>query len=131
MKYSGCSKTATYAPFGAVFSQSNFSSAAYVISVGYVEVTQQIVAPGERPAGHPSLCRSYAGGWLHPVQPKVFGNLAEQGLLEIWNSAEFRSYREHVLQGRALHPGLLSQQRTMRRLSLEQRPVSVSVMIFY
>lgn len=43
-------------------------------------------------------CRSYAGGWLHPVQPRVFGNLAEKGLLEIWNSPEFRTYREHVLQ---------------------------------
>jgi len=44
-------------------------------------------------------CRAYAGGWLHPVQPRVFGNVAETGLLEIWNSREFRSYRENVLAG--------------------------------
>jgi putative metalloenzyme radical SAM/SPASM domain maturase len=44
-------------------------------------------------------CRSHAGGWLHPVQPKVFGNLREQGLLEIWNGPEFCTYREQVLTG--------------------------------
>lgn len=43
-------------------------------------------------------CRSYAAGWLHPVKPRVFGNLAEQGIMEIWNSQGFRSYRESVLQ---------------------------------
>jgi len=43
-------------------------------------------------------CRSYAGGWLHPVQPRVFGNLAEESLLEIWNGTGFRSYRENVLK---------------------------------
>jgi putative metalloenzyme radical SAM/SPASM domain maturase len=42
---------------------------------------------------------SHAGGWLHPVQPKVFGSLCEQGLLEIWNGPEFRAYREQVLKG--------------------------------
>lgn len=42
-------------------------------------------------------CRSFANGWLHPVQPRVFGDLAERGLLEIWNSADFRTYRENVL----------------------------------
>ncbi|UFS69079.1 radical SAM/SPASM family putative metalloenzyme maturase [Geomonas sp. RF6] len=31
------------------------------------------------------------------VQPKVFGNVAEQGIKEIWNSTEFRSYRTQVL----------------------------------
>jgi len=44
-------------------------------------------------------CRSYAGSWLHPVQPRLFGNLAEKSLLEIWNGPEFRSYRENVLKG--------------------------------
>jgi len=44
-------------------------------------------------------CRAYAGGWLHPVEPRVFGNLAGESLLEIWNGAEFRSYRENVLKG--------------------------------
>ncbi|HEY5973830.1 MAG TPA: radical SAM/SPASM family putative metalloenzyme maturase [Geobacteraceae bacterium] len=43
-------------------------------------------------------CRSHAAGWLHPVQPRVFGNLAEQGLLEVWNSRAFRTYRENVLR---------------------------------
>ena len=31
------------------------------------------------------------------VKPKVFGKLPEQGIKEIWNSAEFRSYRMQVL----------------------------------
>jgi len=44
-------------------------------------------------------CRSYAGGWLHPVQPRLFGNLAEKSLLEIWNGPDFRNYRENVLKG--------------------------------
>jgi len=44
-------------------------------------------------------CRSYAGSWLHPVQPRVFGNVIDKGLQEIWNSREFRGYRENVLQG--------------------------------
>lgn len=43
-------------------------------------------------------CRSYANGWMHPVQPKVFGSLAKQSLREIWNSTEFRTYRENVLR---------------------------------
>jgi putative metalloenzyme radical SAM/SPASM domain maturase len=44
-------------------------------------------------------CRSYAGGWLHPVEPRLFGNVAEKSLLDIWNSLEFRTYRENVLKG--------------------------------
>lgn len=43
-------------------------------------------------------CRSFANGWLHPVKPKVFGNLAKQGIMEIWNSETFRSYRKNVLR---------------------------------
>lgn len=45
---------------------------------------------------HP--CRSYAPGWLHPVKPKVFGNIVEEGILDIWNSPAFRSYRENVMR---------------------------------
>lgn len=43
-------------------------------------------------------CRSYANGWLHPVKPRLFGNLAERGILDIWNGPEFRAYRENVLR---------------------------------
>lgn len=43
-------------------------------------------------------CRSFANGWLHPVQPKVFGSVGEEGVLEIWNSADFRRYRENVMR---------------------------------
>jgi len=32
------------------------------------------------------------------VKPKVFGKLPEQGIKEIWNSAEFRPYRQQVLK---------------------------------
>ena len=42
-------------------------------------------------------CHSYANGWQHPVQPRVFGNVVERGVLDIWNSPGFRSYRENVL----------------------------------
>jgi putative metalloenzyme radical SAM/SPASM domain maturase len=42
-------------------------------------------------------CRSFANGWLHPVKPRIFGSVGEQGILDIWNSAEFRTYRENVL----------------------------------
>jgi len=43
-------------------------------------------------------CRSYANGWQHPVQPRVFGNIVERGVLDIWNSPDFRSYRNNVLK---------------------------------
>lgn len=42
-------------------------------------------------------CRSHAGGWEHPVQPKVFGSLAATDLKTIWQSPAFRCYRENVL----------------------------------
>jgi putative metalloenzyme radical SAM/SPASM domain maturase len=45
---------------------------------------------------HP--CRGHAGGWEHPVQPRVFGNLATADLLTIWNRPDFRGYRENVLR---------------------------------
>ena len=44
-------------------------------------------------------CRAYASGWLHPVAPRVFGNVAETELLAIWNRPDFRGYRENVLRG--------------------------------
>ncbi len=47
-------------------------------------------------------CRAHAAGWLHPVQPRVFGNLAEESIREIWNRREFRTYRENILS--ASHP---------------------------
>jgi len=43
-------------------------------------------------------CRSFANGWLHPVKPKVFGRVTERGILDIWNGADFRRYRENVLR---------------------------------
>jgi len=44
---------------------------------------------------HRYLC--YASGWAQQVQPKVFGNLGERGILEIWNDPAFRSFRGNVL----------------------------------
>jgi hypothetical protein len=32
------------------------------------------------------------------VHPKVFGKLAEGGILEIWNDREFRAFRENVVK---------------------------------
>jgi putative metalloenzyme radical SAM/SPASM domain maturase len=43
-------------------------------------------------------CRSFANGWQHPVQPKVFGNIVDRGVLDIWNSRRFRTYRKNVLK---------------------------------
>ncbi|MBC8019139.1 MAG: radical SAM/SPASM family putative metalloenzyme maturase [Verrucomicrobia bacterium] len=43
-------------------------------------------------------CHSFANGWLHPVQPRIFGNVVDQEVLDIWNSEGFRSYRENVLR---------------------------------
>jgi len=40
--------------------------------------------------------RCFASGWQQEVQPKVFGNLSETGMLEIWNSDSYRSFREQV-----------------------------------
>ncbi len=38
----------------------------------------------------------YASGWDQTVKPKIFGNLNEQPILEIWNSIEFTTFRENV-----------------------------------
>jgi putative metalloenzyme radical SAM/SPASM domain maturase len=43
-------------------------------------------------------CHSFANGWLQQVQPRLFGNVRHQGILELWNSKEFLSYRSNVLR---------------------------------
>src|SRR5512133_155519 len=42
-------------------------------------------------------CHSYANNWQHPVRPRVFGNVVERSVLDIWNSPGFRTYRNNVL----------------------------------
>jgi putative metalloenzyme radical SAM/SPASM domain maturase len=44
-------------------------------------------------------CRAHAVGWDHPVQPRVFGDLAHETMTEIWNSLPYRSYRDNVRRG--------------------------------
>jgi putative metalloenzyme radical SAM/SPASM domain maturase len=39
----------------------------------------------------------FASGWNQTVKPRVFGSLAEQDLLRIWNNQEFSSFRRDVL----------------------------------
>ena len=39
----------------------------------------------------------FASGWKQTVLPKRFGSLAEQGILDIWNSQMFRSFRGDVI----------------------------------
>jgi putative metalloenzyme radical SAM/SPASM domain maturase len=39
----------------------------------------------------------FASNWQQQVQPKVFGNLAERGILDTWNDPAFRSFRADVL----------------------------------
>jgi len=39
----------------------------------------------------------FASGWNQSVKPKVFGNLADHDILQIWNNLEFRTFREDVL----------------------------------
>jgi putative metalloenzyme radical SAM/SPASM domain maturase len=38
----------------------------------------------------------YVGGWEKKVKPRVFGNLSDQTIDEIWKSPDFRSFREGV-----------------------------------
>jgi len=40
----------------------------------------------------------FAHGWKQSVHPKVFGELGERGILEIWNDREFRAFRENVIK---------------------------------
>ncbi|HJV36474.1 radical SAM/SPASM family putative metalloenzyme maturase [Geomonas sp.] len=39
----------------------------------------------------------FASGWSQPVQPKVFGNVNERDIVDIWNDKAFRSFREGVI----------------------------------
>lgn len=39
----------------------------------------------------------YVGGWEKSVKPWVFGDLTEKNILEIWNTPDFRSFRQNVL----------------------------------
>lgn len=39
----------------------------------------------------------FASGWNQSVVPKVFGNLASQDILQIWNNPEFTAFRASVL----------------------------------
>lgn len=39
----------------------------------------------------------FASSWLQKVQPKVFGNLEQRGILDIWNDPAYRAFRENVL----------------------------------
>ncbi|MGB9082829.1 MAG: radical SAM/SPASM family putative metalloenzyme maturase [Desulfuromonadaceae bacterium] len=39
----------------------------------------------------------FASGWNQTVKPKIFGNLAGQDMLHIWNNPEFTSFRKDVL----------------------------------
>ena len=41
--------------------------------------------------------KCFASGWNQTVNPKVFGNLAGQDILQIWNNPEFTSFRKEVL----------------------------------
>ena len=38
----------------------------------------------------------FASGWQQMVKPKIFGNLNQQPILDIWNSTEFQTFRENV-----------------------------------
>lgn len=40
--------------------------------------------------------RCFASGWRQEVQPKIFGLLADNGILDIWNSKEYRSFRRQA-----------------------------------
>jgi putative metalloenzyme radical SAM/SPASM domain maturase len=39
----------------------------------------------------------FASGWNQMVKPRVFGNLADQDMVQIWNNQEFISFRSDVL----------------------------------
>jgi putative metalloenzyme radical SAM/SPASM domain maturase len=45
---------------------------------------------------HPFRC--YINGMEKIVRPKVFGNITERGILEIWNDPAFVSFRRNVLR---------------------------------
>ncbi|HYS42917.1 MAG TPA: radical SAM/SPASM family putative metalloenzyme maturase, partial [Geobacteraceae bacterium] len=39
----------------------------------------------------------FASSWQQQVQPKVFGNLEERGILDIWNDSAYSTFRANVL----------------------------------
>jgi putative metalloenzyme radical SAM/SPASM domain maturase len=39
----------------------------------------------------------FASGWNQTVKPRIFGSLAGQDILQIWNDPEFRTFRSAVL----------------------------------
>lgn len=39
----------------------------------------------------------FASGWNQTVKPKIFGNLAGQDILQIWNNPEYSAFRKDVL----------------------------------
>jgi len=41
--------------------------------------------------------RCHASGWEQQVQPRSFGQLGERSLQQIWNDADFRSFRKQVI----------------------------------
>ena len=41
--------------------------------------------------------RCHASGWTQQVEPKVFGNLGERGILDIWNDPAYHAFREQVV----------------------------------
>jgi len=40
----------------------------------------------------------FVSGWHKYVSPKVFGNLSQNSILDIWNDPEYRTFRETVIQ---------------------------------
>jgi putative metalloenzyme radical SAM/SPASM domain maturase len=40
--------------------------------------------------------RCFASGWHQEVHPKVFGSLGDAGILEIWNTPDYRSFRRQA-----------------------------------
>jgi len=41
--------------------------------------------------------RCYIGGWEKHVKPRVFGELSERDIFDIWNGQDYHSFRENVL----------------------------------
>jgi len=39
----------------------------------------------------------FASGWSQKVAPKVFGNVINQDIMQIWNSAQYRSFRNQAV----------------------------------
>lgn len=39
----------------------------------------------------------FASGWSQKVTPKIFGNITDQDIMQIWNSSEYRSFRKKAV----------------------------------